>query len=118
MKTMNTRAFLLTAAALLFGASATHATPSESQRYADRAKAKADSLLHASRLDLGGQSVSVRAKVDIDGRVIGMDVVRSSGSRDADLAAETILRRVVASDPPMGLSDGAVLMTVSSAPVA
>ena len=100
---MNTRAFPLSAAALLIAASAAHATPSESQRYADRAKGEAQRLLRSSRLDIAG-------------RVTGVDLVRSYGSRDADRAVETLLRRVVASDPPMGLADGAVLMTVSAAP--
>ena len=115
---MKTHAFLLTAAALVLAASSTWAAPSESQRYVDRAKADAQSLLRASRLDLlKGQSVTVRAKVDVDGRVVGMQVVRSSGSRAADLAAETLLKKVVTREPLVGLTDGAVLMTVNGAPV-
>ena len=111
---MKTQAFLLSAAALVLAASPTWAAPSELDRYADRAKAQAERLLHATPLDLKGQSVSVRAKFDIDGRVTGLQIVRSSGSHDVDLAAETVLKKVVARDAPLGLTDGAVLMTVSA----
>jgi TonB family protein len=114
---MKTQAFLLSAAALVFAASATWAAPSELQRYADHVKARAQNLVQANRLDLDGRSVSVRAKVDIDGRLTGIQVLRSSGSHDLDVAVETVLKRVVRSDPPIGLTDGAVLMTVGGAPV-
>lgn len=114
---MKTHAFLLTAATLVFAASATWAGPSETQRYADRAKVEAQSLLRATQLDLKGQSVSVRAKVDVDGHLKGMEVVRSSGSRDADLAVETVLKKVVAKDPLFGLTDGAVTLTVVGTPL-
>ena len=114
---MKTQAFLLTAAALVLAASATWAAPSELQRYADRAKVDAQSLLRGARLDLKGQSVSVRAKVDVDGRLTGMQVVRSSGSRDADIAVEAVLKKVVAREPLFGLTDGAVLLTVNGNPI-
>jgi TonB family protein len=114
---MKTQAFLLSAAALVLAASPTWAAPSELQRYADRAKVDAQALLRATRLDLKGQSVSVRATVDVDGRVTGMQVVRSSGSPDADIAVETLLKKVVAKEPLFGLVDGAVLLTVDGAPM-
>ena len=114
---MKIHAFLLSAAALVFAASATWAAPSELQRYADRAKVDAQTLLQTTRLDLKGQSVSVRAKVDLDGHLKGMEVVRSSGSRDADLAVEAVLKKVVAKEPLFGLTDGAVLLTVNGAPI-
>ncbi|MDB5479125.1 MAG: hypothetical protein JWO83_178 [Caulobacteraceae bacterium] len=114
---MKTQVFLLSAAALVFAASASHAAPSELQRYADRAKVNAQNLLRTTRLDLKGQSVSVRAKVDLDGRLTGIQVVRSSGSPDADAAVETVLRKVVVSNPLFGLTDGAVSMTVTAAPI-
>ena len=114
---MKAQVFLLSAAALVFAASATWAAPSESQRYADRAKADAQSLLRATPLDLRGQSVSVRAKVDLDGRLTGMEVVRSSGSRDTDVAVETVLKKVVVKDPLFGLTDGAVTLTVGGTPL-
>jgi TonB family protein len=113
---MNTRVILASAAALLLTAAA-HAAPSESQRYADRVKAEAQTLLRETQLDLRGQTVSVRAKVDVDGRVTGMQVVRSSGSGEADAKVATLLRKVVAADPPFGLTDGAVLMTVNGPPI-
>ncbi len=114
---MKTQVFLLSAAALILAAAPTWAAPSETQRYADRAKAEAQSLLRATRLDLKGHSVSVRATVDVDGRLTGMQVVRSSGSPDTDIAVETVLKKVVARDLLFGLTDGAVLLTVNGAPV-
>jgi TonB family protein len=114
---MKTQVFLLTAAALVLAAAPTWADPSETQRYADRAKTDAQSLLRATRLDLKGQSVSVRAKVDLDGHLTGMQVVRSSGSRDTDVAVETVLKKVVVKDPLFGLTDGAVTLTVVGPPL-
>ena len=115
---MKTQAFLLSAAALVFAASATWAAPSELQRYADRVKIDAQTQLRATRLDLlKGQSVSVRATVDVDGRVTGMQVVHSSGTHDADIAVETLLKKVVSREPLFGLADGAVLLTVNGAPM-
>lgn len=115
---MKTQVFLLSGAALVLAASPTWAAPSELQRYADRAKVDAQTLLRATRLDLlKGRSVSVRATVDVDGRVTGMQVVRSSGSPDADIAVETLLKKVVAKEPLFGLADGAVLLTVNGAPM-
>ncbi len=114
---MKTPAFVLGAAALALVASASHAAPSGLQGYADRARSDAQNLLREARLDLKGRSVSVRARVDIDGRLTGVEVVRSSGSTGADLAVESILEKVVARDPLYGLSDGAVLITVKGTPV-
>ena len=62
-------------------------------------------------------SVSIRATVDPDGRLSGIQVMRSSGSRSVDIAAETVLRKVIAADPPLGLTDGAVVLRVSEAPI-
>jgi len=114
---MKTPPVLLGAAALALAASAAHAGPSELQLYAARAKADAHNLLREARVDLKGRSVSVRARVDINGLLTGLEVVRSSGSPAADLAVEAVLKRVVAKDPLFGFNDGAVLITVKGPPV-
>jgi hypothetical protein len=114
---MMTRILLLSAAGLLFTASASLAAPSELQHYTDRAQAKAQALLSTTGLDFKAQPVSVRATVNPDGRLNGMQVVRSSGSRDTDLAVETVLRKIVVTDPPLGLTGGAVTLNVSAAPL-
>jgi TonB family protein len=114
---MKTPAVLLGAAALALAASAAHAGPSELQRYAAHAKADAQNMLREARLDLEGRSVSVRARIDVNGHLTGLEVVRSSGSPSADLAVEAVLKRVVAKDPLFGLDDGAVIITVKGTPV-
>ncbi len=109
---MKTYTILMSAAGLLFAASASHAAPTELQHYADRASATARALLCATGLDFKAQSVSVRATVDPDGRMNGLGLVRSSGSRDTDLAVKAVLKKVVETDPPIGLTGGAVTLNV------
>lgn len=114
---MKTQLLLLTAVGLLFTASVSPAAASEVQDYAQRAQARADSLLRDSGVDLAGQSVTVRATVRSDGHLSGVSVVRSSGSRDTDHAVETVLRKVVVSDAPLGLLGGAVTLTLGADPM-
>jgi len=113
---MNIKTFLVSAAALTFAASALQATPSEQPDYTARAEARLRSMLRASGLDFAGLTVSVRASVAPDGKLTGMTVVRGSGSRAADLAAERVLRKIVVTDPPLGLSDGAVTLNLNLSP--
>ena len=115
---MNTRILALSAAGLLFAASASQAAVSELQHYTDKAQARAETLLRATGLDFNTQSVSVRATVGLDGRLSGLRVVRSSGSPDTDRAVETVLRKIVVADTPLGLTDGAVTLNVGPAPIA
>lgn len=114
---MNIKVLLLGAAALSIAASTLHAAPAELPYYSARTQAKLHSLLHASGLDSEARSVSVRAFVAPDGRLTGMKVIRSSGSRDTDHAVETVLRKIVVADPPLGLDDGAVTLNLNPAPV-
>lgn len=114
---MNTPILALSAAALLFAAPAVHATPSELQLYTDRADAQVRVLLRASGIDWTTRSVSVRATVEPDGSLGGIRVVRGSGSRDADRAAQTVLRKVLLTDPLIGLMDGAVTLNVGQAAI-
>lgn len=109
---MQTRIFLLSAAALFLATSAASAATSELQRYADQAEAKADALLRGTGLDFKTRPVSVRASVDPDGRLNRLRVVRSSGSREVDYAVAQVLRKVVETHPLTGLSDGAVTLNV------
>ena len=114
---MKLKILLLSAAALSFAASASQATDSETQYYSARAQARLPSLLRAARIDSTVRSVSVRATVDPEGRLTGMKVLRSSGSRDTDSAVETVLRKLVRTDPPLGLNDGAVTLNLNPAPI-
>ncbi len=115
---MKTQVFPLLITGLILAASVAHAgQPSELQSYTDRAQTHAQRLLSTAGLDGRTGSVSVRATVDPDGRLSGIQVMRSSGSRSVDIAAETVLRKVIAADPPLGLTDGAVTLNVSEAPI-
>ncbi|MFL5297623.1 MAG: TonB C-terminal domain-containing protein [Phenylobacterium sp.] len=114
---MKAQLLMLSAAGLLFAAQPSHAAPSEVQQYAERAHAQADALLAAARVNLSAAGVSVRATVAADGRLRGLQVVRSSGSRDTDAVVETALRKLVVADPPVGLIGGAVTLNVGAAPL-
>ena len=109
---MNTRLFLLSAALVTLAASAALAAPTESERYAGKAEAMAQALLSHTGVDFSNRPVSVRAKVDGDGGIRRLEVVSSSGSPEADRAAEAVLKRIVTADPPYGLTDGAVTLNV------
>src|SRR5258708_18586274 len=117
MKTMKAQLLMLSAAGLLFAASASHAAPPESQRYADRANAKAEALLQAAGVDSQAQAVSARASVSPDGHLTGVRVTRSSGSPDTDRAVADGLRKIVLADAPIGLLDGAVTLNVGQGAV-
>jgi TonB family protein len=112
MKTMKAQLLMLSAAGLLFGASASHAALPESQQYASRANARAEVLLRAAGIDDQAQPVSVRASVSPDGHVTGLRVTRTSGSPDTDRAVAEVLRKVLLSDAPVGLLNGAVTLNV------
>jgi len=109
---MKTSLLLAGVSAILFAATASHAAPSESDLYAQRANAKAEKLLHAAGVDTHNQAVSVRASVAPDGRLMGLQVIRTSGSPDVDRAVAAVLRKVILTDAPTGLLDGAVTLNV------
>jgi TonB family protein len=111
---MRVSILLLSVAGLLVAgsASAAHPADAESQRYAERANARAASLLQSAGVDAEAATVSVRAKVSADGNVTGVQVMRSSGSADTDRAVAGVLRKILVSDAPLGLMNGAVTLNV------
>ena len=109
---MKTQILALSAAALLLAATAAAAAPAESEQYANRLLPKAESLLSAAGIGPQNQPVSVRATVSPDGHVTGLRVLRSSGSPDTDRAVVSVLRKVLVTDAPVGLLDGAVTLNV------
>lgn len=102
---------------LLLIAPSSRAAVSELQDYIEHVQAGAHEMLRTTGFDFKGQSVTVSASFNPDGRVTGVRVVHSSGSRDADRAVETVLEKLVVADPPVGLVDGAVTLTVTGEPV-
>ena len=109
---MKTSLLLAGVSAILFAATASHAAPSESDQYAQRANARAEALLQAAGIDTRAQAVSVRASVAPDGRLTGLQVIRTSGSPEVDRAVTAVLRRIIVTDAPVGLLDGAVTLNV------
>ncbi len=109
---MKAQLLMLSAAGLLFAASASHAALPESQLYASRANARAEALLRAAGIDSQVQPVSVRASVNPDGHLTGLRVIRTSGSPDIDRAVAEVLRKVLVADAPVGLLNGAVTLNV------
>jgi TonB family protein len=121
MKIMKTQLLGLSAAAFLVAASASTSVSatalSESQQYLQRVQPKADALLRAAGIGPQSQAVSVRARVAPDGRLGRIEVLRTSGSPDVDRAVTEVLRRLMATNAPLGLLDGAVTLNVGQGAV-
>lgn len=99
-------------ALLMLAAATSFAVAGELQPTPRQAQVQADRLLADAGVDATAQPVSVRARIAPDGKVTGVQVLKSSGSRTTDWAVEAVLRRVVLAHPPLGLSDGAVTLNV------
>ncbi|MGZ6040532.1 MAG: hypothetical protein ACXWKR_17820, partial [Phenylobacterium sp.] len=113
---MKPQVFALSAVGMLFAVSASSSAPSEAQQYARRAYAKAKVLLRAAGLGASATAASVYARVDRGGALVGVRVMRSSGSPDIDQALKVVLRRILAIYPPSGLTDGAVMLRIGRDP--
>ncbi|MGZ6040534.1 MAG: hypothetical protein ACXWKR_17830 [Phenylobacterium sp.] len=111
---MKSKLLLLAAAGLLIAgpASAAGRADAETQAYTARANARAAALLSAAGLDSPAAPVSVRAKVDADGFLTRLEVLRTSGSAQTDSAVARVLRRILISDAPVGLLNATVTLNV------
>lgn len=107
---MYSKLLMLGAATFCLAASTSFATASELQPVPRAAQAAADRLLRDAGLDANTSSVSVRARIDLDGRVTGIQVLHSSGAPETDRKVEAVLKRVVRTYPPVGLSNGSVTL--------
>ena len=107
---MYSKLLMLGAATFCLAASTSFATASELQPVPRAAQAAADRLLRDAGLDANTSSVSVRARIDLDGRVTGTEVLHSSGAPETDRKVEAVLKRVVRAYPPIGLSNGSVTL--------
>ena len=86
--------------------------------YAERVQAKTDALLRAAGIDEQSPQVSVRARINPDGHLAGVQVLHTSGSPELDRTVAEVLRKVLVADAPIGLLDGAVTLNVGHAVVA
>jgi TonB family protein len=104
-------------AGLLLTAPSSRAAAPDLQSYIEQVQDRAHAMLGATGFDFKGQSVTVSASVNPDGRLTAVRVAHSSGSRRADRAVESVLEKLVVADPPVGLVDGAVTLTVTGEPI-
>jgi TonB family protein len=114
---MKTQFLLLSAASLLFATHAAQAAPSDLQQFAQRAYAEAGQRLDAAHLDLSGQPVEVKAYVASGGRLNGLRVSRSSGSRDTDYAVEQALKKLTVADAPPALIGSTLTLRLGATPI-
>jgi TonB family protein len=113
---MQAQLLMLSAAGLLL-ASTAHAAPSaEVRRFIDQTEAAADARLAERGVDLQGRTAAVRVTVGGDGRLYGVQVVRSTGSRETDDAIEDALRKLRVKDAPAMLSGAQVTLPLGEAP--
>jgi len=113
---MKAQLLMLSAAALLAGATAANAGPAEVRLYLDQAKAHADAQLAAAGVSLPGD-LAVTVTVGGDGRLSGARVSHTSGSLEADQGAAAALRRLYVPDAPAELAGRKVTLTLSPAPI-
>lgn len=113
---MTTRAAVLsTALALVLGAAA-YAAPRDVRDYLDRAGAAAAKQVSGAGVDVG-PGLDVKARVDSDGRLSAIRVVKSSGSVETDQKAVAALKRLRIAAPPNALLGADITVAVAKEPV-
>lgn len=114
---MKALACLLPAAALVaFGATA-QASTRDVRDYLDRAGTAAAKQVSQAGVDVG-PGLDVKARVNSDGRLSGLRVVKSSGSAEIDQKAVAALKRLKVSAPPNALLGADITVAVGKEPVA
>ncbi|HEY8573164.1 TonB family protein [Phenylobacterium sp.] len=98
-------------------ATAHAAPPAEVQDFLGHAAASADAKLAAAGVNLAGQPVKVRATVGSDGRLSGLSIAESTGSRDTDAAVEAALKRLAVGPVPAQVAGRKVMLTLGQAPI-
>ena len=112
---MTRHSFVLAAAAALLVGQAAHASqpPREVQAYLQHASAVAAAKLETSGVALPADGVAIGARVASDGRLMGLHVVRSSGSLETDERAVAALRRFYAGEPPVFITGAEVTLALT-----
>jgi hypothetical protein len=115
---MRTLLLSLSAAGLLLAAAATHAaTAPEVRRFLEDGRVAADARLTKAGVALAGRTADVRAVVGSDGRLMGLHVVRSSGSLETDAAIEKALNRMRVDGAPALLGGAQVTLSLGEPPI-
>lgn len=107
----------LAAVALLVFGGAAQAATRDVRDYLQRAGDVAAARVAAAGVDVG-EGLDVKARVNSDGRLTGLRVVKSSGSLETDQKAVEALKRFRVSAPPNALLGADITVAVSKAPVA
>jgi TonB family protein len=108
---------LLSAAAIVAFSGAARAASRDVRDYLQRAGEVAATQVAAAGVDVG-EGLDVKARVDSDGRLTGLRVVKSSGSLETDQKAVQALKRFKVPAPPNALLGADVTVAVSKAPLA
>jgi len=109
---MKTPLFMLTAAALSLVAAAAQASPREVKDFLERAQTEAEARVAAAKIALGAQGVQVSGSVSTEGRLYGVHVIGTSGSRDTDAAVEQALARLQLDGVPPVLGGAKVTLSL------
>lgn len=113
---MKSRVLLLSAAALVAIGATAHAAPRDVRSYLDRAGVAAAKQVAQAGVDVG-PGLDVKARVNSDGRLSSLRVVKSSGSLETDQRAVAALRRLKVSAPPNALLGADITVAVAKEPV-
>ena len=109
---MKAQLLALSAAALLLASQAHAAASAPVQHYLDDTRAAALQRLQSAGVDLSGQPAMIRAVVRSDGRLDGLRVVGTTGSRDKDDAIAEALRKMRGPDAPAELAGRELTLTL------
>jgi TonB family protein len=114
---MKALSLVLSAATVIaFGGAAQSATR-DVRDYLQRAGDVAGARVAAAGVDVG-EGLDVKARVNSDGRLTGLRVVKSSGSLETDRKAVEALKRFRVSAPPNALLGADITVAVSKTPLA
>jgi len=113
---MKALSLALSAAAILALGSAVNAAPRDVRDYLDRAGAAAAKRVAAAGVDVG-PGLDVKGRVNSDGSLSGLRVVKSSGSLETDQKAVAVLKRLRVPAPPNTLLGADVTVAVAKEPV-
>jgi TonB family protein len=105
---------MLTAAALIAGQA--QAAPRDVRDYLQRAGDAAAGQVAAAGVDVG-EGLDVKARVDADGRLTAVRVVKSTGSLEIDQKAVKALKKLRVAGPPNSLLGADVTVAVGKGPV-
>lgn len=113
---MKALASLLSAAALVAVATTAPAATRDVRDYLDRAGVAAAKQVAKAGVDIG-PGLDVKARVNSDGGLSGLRVVKSTGSLETDQKAVAALKRLRVPAPPNALLGADITVSVGKTPL-